>query len=100
MQDQDERFVAAYSAARTEKPNLNHLPFAIAFAFFRMAAILQGVVRRGPWMAMLLIPRPPRKWRPIFPCLLQGLKAAKANSETIESIVEGNVRAVNKELGS
>ena len=43
----DEEFIAAYCSARAGAVDLKQLPFATAFAFFRMAGILQGVVKRG-----------------------------------------------------
>lgn len=42
----DAAFVDAY-CARTGLPGIDRLGFHVAFAFFRMAAILQGVKRRG-----------------------------------------------------
>lgn len=42
----DEAFVAAY-CERTGTPLIAELNFYIAFAFFRMAAIIQGVKKRG-----------------------------------------------------
>ena len=43
----DEAFIAAYMAMRNGAVDLKDLPFATAFAFFRMAGILQGIVKRG-----------------------------------------------------
>jgi aminoglycoside phosphotransferase (APT) family kinase protein len=42
----DDAFVAAYAAARGIAPPVD-LAFPLAFAFFRMGAILQGVKKRG-----------------------------------------------------
>jgi aminoglycoside phosphotransferase (APT) family kinase protein len=41
----DEDFVAAYSARRGQE--VDHLGFYVAFCFFRMASIVQGVYRRA-----------------------------------------------------
>lgn len=42
----NKEFIAAYVQARGGA-NLRDLPYATAFAFFRMASIIQGVVKRG-----------------------------------------------------
>ena len=39
-------YIATY-CARREIPEIENWPFFLAFSFFRLAAILQGVVRRA-----------------------------------------------------